>query len=219
MWSTCGRPRRSLASGEGNCPETPEQASGQPFSKGRWMPKLRRAVNLGLARAHLRSKGVEGGSRAIYGGKRPHILNAGRIVLGSSVTIGGPLFQTELHVQDGALLVIGNRTLVSAGVSVHCRREIRIGSWTSLAPLVAIIDTHAHELSPGLGVHTAPVCIGDDVWVGRGAQVLAGTTIGDGSVVAAGAIVTHDVPPWTVVAGVPARPIRELPETPGRHRI
>jgi acetyltransferase-like isoleucine patch superfamily enzyme len=56
--------------------------------------------------------------------------------------------------------------------------------------------------------HFKPVVIGDDVWVGYGAILLAGCHIGRGSVVAAGAVVTNDVPECTVVAGVPARAIR-----------
>lgn len=48
------------------------------------------------------------------------------------------------------------------------------------------------------------ICIGDDVWIGYGAQVMGGVTIGSGSIVGAGAIVTKDVPEYTVVAGVPA---------------
>ena len=60
------------------------------------------------------------------------------------------------------------------------------------------------------GISTRQVVIDDDVWIGAGAVVLPGVTIGRHAVVAAGAVVTHDVPPCTVVAGVPARVVRTL---------
>ena len=54
-----------------------------------------------------------------------------------------------------------------------------------------------------------PIVIGDRVWIGMNATVLGGVTIGEGAVVAAGSVVTKDVPPFTVVGGVPARPIKD----------
>lgn len=57
-----------------------------------------------------------------------------------------------------------------------------------------------------------PVRIGARVWIGAGARILPGVTIGDGAIVAAGAVVTRDVAPRTIVAGVPARPIKTLEE-------
>ena len=64
-----------------------------------------------------------------------------------------------------------------------------------------------HKLSNS--VRTSPIVIGNHVWIGRRAMIMKGVTIGDGAVVAAGAIVTKDVPPNCVVAGVPARVVKE----------
>lgn len=180
--------------------------------------RWRRVVALTRATVHLRMRGVKGGWKAVYGGARPHIVNLGEIRLGERVTIGGPLFASELHVRENGALIIGDNVLISAGVSIHCRESIHIGDNARLAPLVAVIDTDAHELVPGSGVRSAPVFIGADVWVARGAQVLAGVSIGDGAVVGAGAVVTRDVPPHTLVVGVPARVIRQLSYVPGVQR-
>ncbi|NLG26918.1 MAG: acyltransferase, partial [Chloroflexi bacterium] len=63
------------------------------------------------------------------------------------------------------------------------------------------------------GVAREPIVIEDDCWIASGAIVLAGVTIGRGSVVAAGSVVTHDVPPYSVVAGMPARVLRSRRDT------
>jgi acetyltransferase-like isoleucine patch superfamily enzyme len=60
------------------------------------------------------------------------------------------------------------------------------------------------------GLVTKPIVIGDNIWIGSFSVILSGVTVGDGAIIAAGAVVTKDVPPRTVVGGVPARKIREL---------
>jgi acetyltransferase-like isoleucine patch superfamily enzyme len=73
------------------------------------------------------------------------------------------------------------------------------------------MDSDYHDLNDhSLPGKSSPVKIGDNVWLGARATVLKGVTIGDGAVVAAGALVTRDVPSRTVVAGVPARVIKHL---------
>ena len=69
-----------------------------------------------------------------------------------------------------------------------------------------------HDMDPARrqDLEPAPIRLGDDVWIGANATVLPGVAIGDGAVVAAGAVVTRDVPPMTVVGGVPARVIKQI---------
>ena len=103
---------------------------------------------------------------------------------------------------------------VDIGEFTHLRADggLRIGSRVLIAAHVTITTReHPTEL-PRWGVtKDAPIAIEDDVWIGAGAVVLPGVTIGRGAVVAAGAVVTASVEPFTVVGGVPARPIKVLP--------
>ena len=75
-----------------------------------------------------------------------------------------------------------------------------------------VLATINHDLAPGKNRKNryAPIKIGDHVWIGSNATVLPGVTIGDWSVVAAGAVVRQDVPPMTVVGGVPAKILKKI---------
>ena len=124
---------------------------------------------------------------------------------------------------------IGDYTLLN-GALVMCEEEITIGSYCIISWNVGIADSDFHPLDPKqrqrdalaltpyaacVGgerprIPTQPVRIGNNVWIGMNAIVLKGVTIGDNSVVGAGAVVTHDVPPNVVVAGNPAKIVKQL---------
>lgn len=92
---------------------------------------------------------------------------------------------------------------------------VRIGRYSLLGPNVAIVGgDHLYEVAGTPIVFAGrpeneETTIGRDVWIGYGATILSGVKIGDGAIVAAGAIVTKDVPPYSIVAGVPAQHIRD----------
>lgn len=91
-----------------------------------------------------------------------------------------------------------------------CRKQISIGNNTDIAAGVLIQDYDGHVLLPNTRETSAlPISIGNNVWIGANSVILKGVTIGDGVVVAAGSIVTKDVPPKCLVGGVPAKIIRE----------
>lgn len=94
--------------------------------------------------------------------------------------------------------------------------EIKIGDYVKLAPNVQIYTAeHPLDHVERRAVESGrPVTIGDDVWIGGGAIILPGVTIGNRAVVAAGAVVTKDVQADTIVAGCPARVIRDLHSDP-----
>ncbi len=110
-------------------------------------------------------------------------------------------------------VIIGDHTRV--GLHNTVIGPVTIGSHVNLAQGITVTALNHNFAEKGLrideqGVSTNPVTIGNDIWIGANAVILPGVTIGDHSVVAAGAVVTKDVPPHTLVAGVPAKIIKEL---------
>jgi acetyltransferase-like isoleucine patch superfamily enzyme len=128
-----------------------------------------------------------------------------RVELGAGVRLhdGVRLFLDA----PGASIVIGADTYLNRRTEIMAKRSVQIGSHCAIAWDVRILDTDYHSLDGRPSVD--PVQIGDHVWIGGGAIVLKGVTIGDGAVVAAGSLVVEDVAARTLVAGVPARLLRE----------
>ncbi len=117
----------------------------------------------------------------------------------------------DIMLFEGAELVLGSGFL-NCGTQIRCKKKISIGNNVAIAHNVAISDSDFHTIRDENGVQinpTKPVNIGNKVWIGRGAQILKGVTIGDGAIVAAGSVVIRDVPPRAVVAGNPAKVIKQ----------
>lgn len=114
---------------------------------------------------------------------------------------------------EQAHITIGDNTTIGYHTYLFASAGIEIGANCLLAPFVYIVDSDhgiaRDELINRQPNQTAPIRIGDDVWIGTGAKILKGVTIGRGAVVAAGALVKESVPPYTVVGGIPARKISE----------
>lgn len=139
------------------------------------------------------------------------VENDGRIYLGNRVVIRGSHVPVELATYRGAVLSIGDGTFINGGVSICAQNSVEIGKNCAIGNYTLIMDTDFHSVGDiWARPQGAAVKIGDHVWLASRVTVLKGVTIGDGAVVAAGAVVTRDVPPATLVAGVPARVVREL---------
>lgn len=117
--------------------------------------------------------------------------------------------------RPGAVLSIGPGFGMTGG-AVVCEERVTIGARVAVGCNSVIADTDFHPLLPDirqaapLDGATAPVTIEDDVFIGMQSLILKGVTVGRGSVIGAGSVVTRDVPPGVVVAGNPARVIRSL---------
>lgn len=113
---------------------------------------------------------------------------------GANITFGANLYANHgLVILDGAKVIFGKNVFIAPNCGFH----------TAGHPL------DAERRNKGLE-YARPITVGDNVWFGAGVQVLPGVTIGEGSVVAAGAVVTKDVPPRTLVAGVPAKVVKTI---------
>ena len=113
----------------------------------------------------------------------------------------------------GSNLYVGERFYANTGCVVLDCGQVTIGDRVLLGPYVQLLAVShpldAAERASGLE-RAEPIELGDDTWLGGGAIVLGGVTVGARAVVGAGSIVTKDVPPDTLVAGNPARPVRTL---------
>jgi acetyltransferase-like isoleucine patch superfamily enzyme len=156
----------------------------------------------------------------------PYIQGRGRIVIGDRVWLSGqPQIAFGRSLTALPELVIGDGTFIGHHCGFNVARSIRIGCHCLLASGVLVFDMDGHPLDashrragePTPPEAIAPVVIGDDVWIGTGAMILKGVTIGDRSIIAAKSVVTKDIPPDTVVAGNPARVVKTLSSdgTPG----
>ena len=116
-----------------------------------------------------------------------------------------------LRVTEGAKLSIGDHTYINRSASIDCTQEITIGDYCAISDNVQILDSDFHPITYNGKTSTIskPVHIGNHVWIGRSAIILKGVIIGDGAIVGAGSVVTRDVPARCLVAGNPARVIKE----------
>ena len=137
---------------------------------------------------------------------------------------GESFLNPPVRWEFGRHIFIGNTCLVNSGCTFLDGADIRIGDFTLIAP-GCILSTAGHPVIPEERIvtdpdsgafshancHARPITIGQKCWIGAGSIILGGVTIGDGTTVAAGSVVTKSLPPRVVAAGSPARIIRHLP--------
>lgn len=145
------------------------------------------------------------GLRAERGVRIVRLAESGVVRIGEGVLLA---HDVQLHLRDrGAVIDIGAGTFVNHRTELVAHQSVRIGRDCLLAWDILVLDSDSHSVDGG--ARTAPVSIGDRVWIGCRATVLKGVTVGDGAVVAAGSVVVSDVPARALVAGNPARVVRE----------
>lgn len=134
----------------------------------------------------------------------------GIVKLGNHNTFWSTVAPINLSVRPNAMFRTGDNVYFNYGVDIGCYHSITIGNNVLVGPMTNILDDPQHELEPGVVIEKFDIVIEDNVWIARGCIIQPGVTIGKNSVVAAGAVVTNDIPPNCLAGGVPARVIREL---------
>ncbi len=147
-----------------------------------------------------------------------------KITIGKNTHIRGKL----LIFNYGGEIKIGDDCYIGAGTRIWSGKSVIIGNNVLISHDVNIVDTNSHEInhieranrykelvinghwdSQG-SIETEPIVIKDDAWISFGASILKGVSVGKGSIIAANSVVTKDVSDWTMVAGNPAKPIKNL---------
>ncbi len=149
-------------------------------------------------------------------GDLPLIIGNGYITIGDNVKIGNNQTWTVTPNLFGKpSLVIGDNSSLNYRTEISVENSVHIGKSCQIAGEVKIFDNNSHSIVPGNGrplsrEDVSPVIISNNVWIGMRSIILKGVTIGEGAVIAAGSVVTKDVPAMTIVAGNPARIVKNI---------
>lgn len=169
---------------------------------------------------------IDGKVKLIYGKQAEFILN-GSLVLGhnsqgnngrstvvrlddgAQFVVNGDarfFYGGDIYLFEKAQLIIGD-SYINSNCVIRATKEINIGDGCAIGCHFTALDSNFHEINGKM--KSAPVTIEDNVWIGANVTILPGVVVGRGSVIAAGSVVTKSVPPNSLVAGVPAKVIKE----------
>lgn len=161
-----------------------------------------------MAKIYLRKVTKLGKMVSVNG--KPIVDNQGEMVFGDEVRVWSPIVRAQLYTGKKGKLIVGRNARLN-GVHIDARELVQIGENVRIAPYTIILDSDFHDtkdhFSDGA---SSPVIIERDVWIATRATILKGVTIGHGSVIAAGSVVTKSIPPKSVAGGVPARVLKKI---------
>lgn len=184
-----------------------------------WLIFWRRAKQFFIYEPMVRYRCAEVGHSLYIELNLPLILGYGSIYIGDNVTIGGnATFIVSYKTNPDPTISIGNDVTIGYATFFSCADSIRIGNKVLIASGCSIYDNNNHPVDPAARAKNepvgpkdiAPVVIEDGSWIGARSTILKGVTVGRGAVVATGSVVTKDVPAMTVVAGNPARVVKQI---------
>lgn len=157
------------------------------------------------------SKNFDKSGYLVVTGCRPMpkvIHKGGRLLAGNCQFYSG----VRLEIGPRGTLIIGNGTYINRNTLIVCEDHVEIGENCKIAWDVIIMDSDLHPIDDSIPIINKPVRIEDGVWIGCRSIILKGVSIGYGAVIAAGSVVTKNVPPRTVYGGSPAKLLANLDE-------
>jgi len=166
---------------------------------------LNRIINLAMAKSE-----INGLLASVQFDGRIIVTGTCNISIGQETRIGR---NVELGTEETGSICIGKKVRVNRGGTIFAYDNITIGDDTMIGEFATIRDAN-HGIEPGKTVHSQPhqaeaIKIGKDVWIGRGAVILPGVSIGDGSIIGANSVVTKSIPAGVIAVGCPTKVIRE----------
>lgn len=183
-----------------------------------WKNVFAEAYRLPFLHVKLRLRGVKYGRQ--LRGNNCAIINKGKIILGNHVSLASNQdnqpYKTGINTYTTKAIVQVGDNCSLRGTVIHSRNKVVIGKNCLFGPGVLIIDNNSHNISVDpvnrrtKEIADSPVIIGDNVWIGSRSIILKGVHIGDNAVIAAGAVVTKDVPANQLYGGNPAKFIKSL---------
>jgi FkbH-like protein len=188
-----------------------EQSVARILSQG--SKALDFGVGAVVARSALRACDKIGAMVRVKGGV-PIISNLGFIEIGTRSVLRSLYEPVKLVTGRHGRIQIGERSYINFGCRISSEQSVTIGSHASFGPNCIVSDALATTPS-GEALPSAPIKIGNNVWLANRVTVLPGTSIGDGTVVTAGSVVMGDIPAGVVAGGIPARVLRRLNEVSG----
>ncbi len=172
-----------------------------------WLLSVTRQIVL----AHFRLRRCDTLGKWVRVRGKVRVRNEGVISIADRVRFRSETATSELVAWKGGKIEIGEGTTINYGTSISAASAVRIGRDCLIGTYVNIMDCNFHNLSDrSWNMEAEPIVIEDGVWLGNRCMIMKGVTVGRGSVVAACSLVTKNVPPYTMVMGVPARVVQHL---------
>lgn len=115
---------------------------------------------------------------------------------------------SKVYINENSSLILGSG-YINSNLNLSCFKSVKTGHNVAISENVTIRDSDNHEIKNSNNKSSQAITIGDNVWIGINATILKGVNIGDGAIIAAGALVNKDVPQRCLVGGVPAKIIKD----------